>query len=242
MKLLIKIVSIIAILCGSVKNCPDEAGCLECGGTAGHRSCLYCENSFFDLKQEHCAGKVDVPIEFCKQYNPMNPSECIICEIGYYVDDKMHCTKCQSDDCAFCPQQMCLYCKDKKLLDSMSGKCIERSKCKSDNCNICITTGVETDSCWVCDPNFSLDRVTGTCIPGIPNCAEIAKADDKTCTRCQFGFFITKDGACKENSPSSTHMWMLWVFLGVVILGLVGYFGYQKFQKLNDSHGVYLNA
>jgi hypothetical protein len=243
MKLLINLISIIAILCASVKSCPDEVGCLECSvpDKDNKRLCSYCENSFLDSALGLCTVKVSTPIEFCKKYNDADHTKCTFCEVGYYFDDKNVCSPCPFENCATCNKDFCIACKNKMTVDQTKKICLD-VKCTIDNCNICNLGPSNTEICQVCDSAFSLHRDSVKCISGIPNCAEIAKADDKTCTKCQFGFFITNEGACKENSPSSSHMWMLWVFLGVVLLGLAGYFGYQKFAKQDDSRDVYLNA
>jgi hypothetical protein len=243
MKLLIQCLSIIAIICACVRTCPDEPNCLEClnSDKDGKLLCSFCENSFLDSASNLCAAQVTTPLEFCKKYLMINDKlTCNFCERGYYVNTDGTCKKCALDKCALCNDTYCQACFNSVVFNQDRNKCDDGKKCTAKNCSVCQPVG-DLELCIECDSGFALDNNLNECLPDIPNCFSISKAADKKCARCQFGYFITKDGVCQKDQGSS-HMWILWLFLGVVLLGIVGYFGYQHFQKQQNNRDVYLNA
>jgi hypothetical protein len=245
MKLLINCLAIISIICACVKTCPDEAKCREClaQGSDGKFQCSYCENSFLDSVSGLCAVKVSSPVEHCNNYMSQDTlHNCDQCELGFYIDGNNLCTKCPFDDnCALCTQNACTACFNKMIVDPSTNKCISDKYCETKDCAIC-TSSITSEECRRCDIGFTLDLATYQCHSGLPDCITMDKAGDTSCLRCDYNFYITKEGTCNENPPRSAPIWMLWLLLGFFLLALFGYLGYKCSKKQHDNSDGYLNA
>ena len=201
-----------------VKNCLEYKNetnmCEKCYG-----SLLYDKNNAKCVE-----GK---GIDHCKEY--LNLTSCSVCEDGYYLDNKHHCSQC-SKNCIKCTtNDKCSECKDgyyvgaNKICQECTAEekhsCYKEtslqacntcnSKCMyNDGLGICEESHCEvyektTDYCVQCENGYVLNSDWKSCFKPSSLCKTeyLNEINNQTyCLECYDGYYLTKDYQCKKCS------------------------------------------
>jgi len=244
MKFVYTIVMALAFLNTLVLACPDEKNCLQCSAPkeGEDRVCKNCENTFWNPDKKACESNDATKIENCVAFKLSNEKKayCSQCALGYLVNFKTNtCDKCSVENCAICKGEVCYGCFNKMGLDRDNNKCISEPKCSVENCDQCVGNSGK-DECAQCSSGWSLNNNSGVCIKGPSNCWQVADEKATDCQVCNHGYYIAADGTCKSNEGGRS--WWLWLVLILIVLGVVGFFVYNHFQKNADDRDNYMAA
>ena len=232
-----KIYLIILLLLSTTLTCPGEKNCQSCTQYENNYKCTQCENTIYSLIEEQC---IDIPSEFnienCKVYSNGGNFKCRICELGYRVNLRGECEKCDDINCAYCDsdKNKCEGCFNKHHI--FVNKCDTKQNCELPNCEICHKN---EDICLKCEKDYSLNG--GQCVDGIYGCLILDLKDNKKCSVCDFGYFINKEWSCGANDETGGKNKLVWILIiSIIIIGF-GVFFYSYYIKAdqNESDEAY---
>jgi hypothetical protein len=189
------------LLCQAAIACPDEKNCMMCleGSSAKNSMCQVCQNSFFDIKNMKCNDNLPIVVPNCFNYFPPNypTGICFSCNPGYQVNAAYDsCVRCTDENCAFCKGETCSACFN-GFITGEDGTCDTNSKCKAQNCSICLSDRPEL--CVRCSPGYVSVSNTRQCVKGPSNCLVVKEKGDTKCLSCSYGYYILSDGSCKSD-------------------------------------------
>lgn len=180
----------------AITACPgSDKYCRKCDTD----TCTACAMSYLNGKV--CAAPTTT-ITNCKSY--ATATTCAACDYGYYLStDKKSCPEITISNCkAVMPTDntKCMVCDDAKQVNPDTGVCTD-TNCTLTNCDHCTVTKVgtvSTETCVVCDSDYS--NRAGVCVTEpIANCET---SDANGCTLCELGYYWNS-GACTESDAYS---------------------------------------
>ena len=260
---------LLALLASTSLSCPDEQFCRGCEEVEGRTECGFCEESYLDPVTHLCAFQKLKEVANCKAYafnsDKSEVAACHACEIGFRLDGlKNECVACPGD-CGRCDEEnRCLACRDSRMFnpasysDTSVDPCGELNSCDVFNCEVCgfdLTNGRST--CELCKSGFAQpsDTSNPVCLEVTSPC-QVVDEVTKACAICRWGYFLAKDGVCKQNGDKpkpgpgpnpnpdpnpdpkkKTSTW-IWILVGLLVIG-VGVGAYFFYVKKREDDELY---
>lgn len=191
--------TVLLILITLIFSCPDrDERCVSCF----EKSCRLCYDSFLDSSATCQTSSISV--DYCLQYSTIGV--CKYCENGYNANSAGKCEKIKIDKCLIQNGLTdCAQCENGILVKD--GKCDEKNKCLSKNCERCAVDENGKEKCTLCKDGFSILIDNGNFIcknAGLENCVYMKADESKECAICRVNYYW-KNGLCEKSTKYSVN-------------------------------------
>lgn len=129
----------------------------------------------------------------CIKCAPSNPSQCLLCNIGYYLSNTNTCSACSSTckTCSSNSSNSCLSCYSNMFLSN--NQCLQCTS--TSNCLLCQSSNLT--QCTACPVGYTLSSTSGTCQTMCSlNCLSCQSVSPYACLKCQSGYAPNWEGVC----------------------------------------------
>ncbi|KAL4489343.1 hypothetical protein ABPG72_018998 [Tetrahymena utriculariae] len=167
--------------------------------------CLSCVTKYqLDSNLKQCTPICDISCQACKQ--PYDPSQCIECAIGYFLNSQNKCQVCETP-CATCVDNPsnCLSCLETYYQNPSNGVCIKM------NCDeTCFTCSIDYDrrACIICKGGYvkigdlciKCESPCQTCIESQTQCSSCIENYTLKKNQCYFNCHISCNTCVNQSS------------------------------------------